>query len=171
MGTFSGILKVPVPPENFMKKYLQIIWLIICGLSICCAPWEYSFARESENLDEIIQGFEEEEQKHDDELEDLMEDFKDETPEGEKKDAEEKDDVLEGFDEDTLEKAVEKEETEEKPSTWRRKSFPNPGRARSVPGGTMIWSILCAEGTIIPVKFWIAMKRSCNSETRLSRAA
>ncbi len=118
MGTFSGILKVPVPPENFMKKYLQIIWLIICGLSICCAPWEYSFARESENLDEIIQGFEEEEQKHDDELEDLMEDFKDETPEGEKKDAEEKDDVLEGFDEDTLEKAVEKEETEEKPSTW-----------------------------------------------------
>ena len=87
-------------------------------LSICYTPWEYSFAQESENLDEVIQGFEEEEQKHDDELKDLMEGFKDETPEGEKKDAEEKDDLLEGFDEDTSEKEIEKEETEEKPSTW-----------------------------------------------------
>ena len=101
-----------------MKKYLQIIWFIVCMLSICCVSWEYSFARESENLDEIIQGFEEEEQKHDDELKNLMEGFKDETPEGEKKDAEEKDDFLEGFDEDASEKAVEKEEAEEKPSTW-----------------------------------------------------
>ncbi len=31
-------------------------------LSIFYTPWEYSFAQESENLDEVIQGFEEEEE-------------------------------------------------------------------------------------------------------------
>jgi len=107
---------LPVPYKNFMKKYLQIIWLTICALSICCAPWKYSFAQESENLDEIIQGFGGGEKKHDDELEDLMEGFKDEIPESEKEDKGEKDDFLKGFDDDAIEKVV--EEAGEKPSTW-----------------------------------------------------
>jgi len=87
-------------------------------LTICLFPPRSVYPQDDPELGEILSGFEEEEQKHDDELKDVMEGFEDETPEGEEKDVEKKDDFLEGFDEDTSEKTVEKEETEEKPSTW-----------------------------------------------------
>lgn len=100
-----------------MKNYLRIILLAICGLIIFFIPLGGLFAQDRENLDDIIQGFEEEE-KPSHELEDLMKGFEDESVEDQKSDPSQNDEFMEGFDEDTESTTADKETTKDKPSTW-----------------------------------------------------
>ena len=97
-----------------LAQYALVLFLVLFFVSPLSFP-EFAFTADKTTLDEHIEGFEDE-QKHDDNLEDLMEGFKDETQETEKKETEGKNDFLEGFDEDTSEKSYEK--AKEKPSTW-----------------------------------------------------
>ena len=104
-----------------MKKYFQIIWFIICALSICFKPSGVLFAQDDETQNQITKGFEEKDEITEDdldELKDLMKGFEEEKPAAEKKDQKEKDDFLEGFDEDIEKKTAEQEKTEEKQPTW-----------------------------------------------------
>ena len=100
-----------------MLKYLRIILFIIYGFSFFFARSDVLFAQDDENLDEIIQGFEE--QKPRDDLKDLLEGFEEDTSVDAGRGVEKKDDFLEGFKEDTEDKKLEKGVTDKKPSSWR----------------------------------------------------